>query len=157
MSAPETEAGGCFIDTNIWLYAFIVGDNPEKTARAKTLIETQSAVFVSTQVINETCVNLLRKAHFSEQQVQQLIESFYAKYAVVALSKPLLVKASAVREQHALSFWDSIIIASALATNATVLYSEDMQDGLVIENRLHIVNPFKESPQTAGPSEGGGA
>ncbi len=96
MSAPETEAESCFIDTNIWLYAFTVGNDPEKTARAKTLIETQSGVFVSTQVINEACVNLIKKARFSEQQVQQLIESFYAKYVVVELSKPLLLKASEV-------------------------------------------------------------
>jgi predicted nucleic acid-binding protein len=157
MSAPETEAGGCFIDTNIWLYAFTVGDDPQKTAHAKTLIETQSTVFVSTQVINEACVNLIRKVHFSEQQVQQLIESFYAKYIVLEFSKPLLLKASALREQHPFSFWDSLIVASALVANATVLYSEDMQDGLVVENRLRIVNPFKKSPQKAGPSEGSSA
>jgi predicted nucleic acid-binding protein len=157
MSAPETEAERCFIDTNIWLYAFTVGNNPEKTARAKALIEAQRAVFVSTQVINEACVNLIKKAHFSEQQIQQLIESFYAKYIVVELSKPLLLKASALRGQHALSFWDSIIVASALSTKATVLYSEDMQDGLVVENRLRIVNPFKGPPQVTAPPEGGSA
>ena len=59
MSAPETEAESCFIDTNIWLYAFTVGNDPEKTVRAKALIEAQSAIFVSTQVINEACVNLI--------------------------------------------------------------------------------------------------
>jgi predicted nucleic acid-binding protein len=155
MSAPETEPEGCFIDTNLWLYAFLVGDDPEKTARAKALIETRSVVFVSTQVINEACVNLRKKAHFSEQQVQQLIESFYAKYFVIELSKPLLLKASALREQHAFSFWDSLIVAGALTAGATVLYSEDMQDGLVIENRLRIANPFKEILQTDTPSEGG--
>jgi predicted nucleic acid-binding protein len=123
MTGPKTEAESCFIDTNIWLYAFTVGNDPEKTARAKTLIETQSTVFVSTQVINEVGVNLLKKARFSEQQIQQLIESFYAKYAVIEFSKPLLLRASALREQHALSFWDSLIVAGALAANATVLYS----------------------------------
>ena len=87
----------------------------------------------------------------------QLIESFYTKYAVIEFSKPLLLKASTLRGQHAFSFWDSIIVASALATNATVLYSEDMQDGLLVENRLRIVNPFKESLQTAPSSEGGSA
>ncbi len=46
MSASETEAESCFIDTNIWLYAFTVGNDLEKTARAKVLIEMQSAVFV---------------------------------------------------------------------------------------------------------------
>jgi predicted nucleic acid-binding protein len=157
MTGPEAKAASCFIDTNIWLYAFTVGDDPEKTARAKSLIETQSAVFVSAQVINEVCVNLLKKAQFSEQQIQHLIESFYAKYAVVELSKPLLLRGSALREQHAFSFWDSLIVAGALAANATVLYSEDMQDGLIVENRLRIVNPFKKSFQTADPSEGDSA
>lgn len=154
MSVPEAEAESCFIDTNIWRYAFTVGNDPEKTVRAKTLIEVQSAVFVSTQVINEVCVNLIKKAHFSEQQVQQLIESFYAKYVVVELSKPVVLKASALRGQHALSFWDSIIVASALATDATVLYSEDMQDGLVVEEQLRLVNPFKEPAQATTPPEG---
>ena len=146
MTGPETEAESCFLDTNIWLYAFTVGDDPKKTVRAKTLIETQSTVFVSTQVINEVCINLVKKARFSEQQVQQLIESFSAKYVVSEFSKPLLLKASALREQYAVSFWDSLIIASALAINTPVLYSEDMQDGLTIESRLRIINPFKESP-----------
>jgi predicted nucleic acid-binding protein len=60
MSGPEPEP--CFIDTNIWLYALIEDDDPGKSARAKLLIETRSAVIVSTQVINEVCVNLIKKA-----------------------------------------------------------------------------------------------
>src|SRR2546428_4456051 len=144
MSRPETEPERCFIDTNIWLYAFIEGDDRRKSAHAKALIEASSAVSVSTQVINEVCVNLIKKAQFSEQQVQQLIESFYVKYLVIELSKPLLLKASALREQYTFSFWDSTIVSSALYADASVLYSEDMQDGLIVENRMRIVNPFKE-------------
>ena len=146
MSGPEPES--CFIDTNIWLYALIEDDDPGKSARAKLLIETQSAVIVSTQVINEVCINLIKKAQLSEQHVQQLIESFYAKYLVVELSKPLLLKASALREQYAFSFWDSLIVSSALSADASALYSEDMQDGLVVEDWLRIINPFKELQPT---------
>lgn len=40
-------------------------------------------------------------------------------------------------------FYDSLIVASALESECTILYSEDMQPGLVIENQLKIVNPFK--------------
>ncbi len=148
MSGTEAPPESCFIDTNIWLYAFIEGDDPQKTARAKSLIETQRAIYVSTQVINEVCVNGIKKAHFSEQQVQQLIESFYAKYVVVDLSKSLLLKASALRGQNALSFWDSIIVSSALHANVSVLYSEDIQDGLLIENKVRIINPLKETQPT---------
>jgi predicted nucleic acid-binding protein len=107
---------------------------------------------VSTQVINEVCVNLIKRAQFSEQQVQQLIESFYAKYFVVELSKPLLLKASALRGQYAFSFWDSTIVASALYADASVLYSEDMQNGLVVESRVRIINPFDNLPSTNAPS-----
>jgi predicted nucleic acid-binding protein len=124
------------VDTNIWLYAFVEGDDPRKSARAKSLLEASRVVIVSPQVINEVCVNLIKKAQFSEPQVQPLIESFYAKYVVVEVSKALLLKASALREQYAFSFWDSTIVSSALQVGASVLYSEDMQAGLVVENRV---------------------
>jgi predicted nucleic acid-binding protein len=114
MSVPDAEPESCFVDTNIWLYAFIEGDDPQKTARAKALLEASRAIMVSTQVINEVCINLLKKAQFSEQQVQELIESFYAKYRVVELHTTHLLKASALREQYAFSFWDSLIVSSVL-------------------------------------------
>src|SRR5499426_1527133 len=142
MSVPDPEPASCFVDTNIWLYAFVEGDDLRKSARAKSLLEVSSIVSVSPQVINEVCVNLLKKAQFSELQVQQLIESFYAKYVVVEVSKALLLKASALRVQYTFSFWDSTIVASALQAGASVLYSEDMQAGLVVEHRVHIINPF---------------
>jgi predicted nucleic acid-binding protein len=152
MSVPNAAPESCFVDTNIWLYAFIEGDDPQKTARAKALLAASHAIIVSTQVINEVCINLLKKAQFSEQQVQQLIESFYAKYRVVELRTALLLKASALREQYAFSFWDSLIVASALHAEAAVLYSEDMQDGLVVEKRVRIINPFKHLlPKGAQP------
>jgi len=152
MSGAETAPESCFIDSNIWLYAFIKGDEAEKSTRAKSLIETQSAIHVSTQVINEVCVNLIKKARFSEQQVQQLIESFYAKYVVVELSKPLLLEASTLRVRYPFSFWDSIVVSSALHADASVLYSEDMQDGLVVENRMSVINPLKALQPAGGQS-----
>jgi predicted nucleic acid-binding protein len=53
-----------------------------------------------------------------------------------------------LREQYAFSFWDSLIVSSALHAEAAVLYSEDMQDGLVVEKRVRIINPFKQRPPT---------
>jgi len=144
MSVPDAAPESCFVDTNIWLYAFIEGEDRQKTARAKELLEASRTLIVSTQVINEVCVNLLKKAQFAEQQVQQLIESFYAKYMVIELSKALLLKASALRVQYTFSFWDSTIVSNALPADASVLYSEDMQDGLVVENRMRIINPFTQ-------------
>jgi predicted nucleic acid-binding protein len=70
MSVPDTAPEHCVVDTNIWLYAFIEGNAPQKTVRAKALLEASPAVIVSPQVVNEVCVNLLKKAQCSEPQVQ---------------------------------------------------------------------------------------
>jgi predicted nucleic acid-binding protein len=53
-----------------------------------------------------------------------------------------MLKASALRTRHQFSFWDSQIVAAALSVRAEVLYTEDMDTALVVENKLKIVNPF---------------
>jgi predicted nucleic acid-binding protein len=81
------------------------------------------------------CLNLLRRANFTEDQVSQLIESFYEKCRVVELTESGLLIASQLRQRYSLSFWDSTIVATALDAGVPVLYSEDMQHGLTIEGK----------------------
>ena len=130
-----------FVDTNIWLYAFIPTQDPDKSAKSKALIQ-QSDVIISPQVINEVCVNLIKKAQFDESSIRQLINSFYDKYNVVGIDNGTLLKSSELREKHQFSFWDSLIVSSALSGGAEILYTEDMSDGLVIEGHLTIINPL---------------
>lgn len=92
------EGPSCFIDTNIWLYAFIEADDTAKSTIARGLIQETEPV-VSTQVINEVCVNLLRRANFTEEQVSRLVESFYEKYQVIEPSRSVLLKASQLRQR----------------------------------------------------------
>jgi predicted nucleic acid-binding protein len=132
----------CFIDTNIWLYAFIPSQDAKKSAKAKAIIR-QSDIIVSSQIINEICVNLIKKAQFDEPAIQRLIDSFYSRYSVMSVDKTTLLKASELRERLQLSFWDSLIVSSALLGSAEILYTEDMADGLLVENRLRIANPLK--------------
>jgi predicted nucleic acid-binding protein len=138
---PDNQAPTCFIDTNIWLYAFIETDDSVKSATARTLIQETEPV-LSTQVINEVCVNVLRRANFTEEQVSRLIVSFYEKYPVIELNRSILLTASRLRQRYSLSFWDSTIVASALDAGVSILYSEDMQHGLTIEEQLQVRNPF---------------
>jgi predicted nucleic acid-binding protein len=141
MSATPLQQETCFIDSNIWIYALTVQDDPMKTEQAKRLIIGQSDIAVSTQVINEVCVNLLKKASFTEAELRDVADDFFVQYTVQEIGQAIIRKASLLREQHHLSFWDGLIVASALASSATILYSEDMHDGLTIEG-LTIVNPF---------------
>jgi predicted nucleic acid-binding protein len=138
---PDNQAPTCFIDTNIWLYAFIETDDSVKSATARTLIQETEPV-LSTQVINEVCVNVLRRANFTEEQVSRLIVSFYERYPVIELNRSILLTASRLRQRYSLSFWDSTIVASALDAGVSILYSEDMQHGLTIEEQLQVRNPF---------------
>lgn len=141
---PEISAIPCFVDTNVWLYAFIENRDSARSARASGLIQ-QGNIRLSTQVVNEVCVNLLKKAKFSEDTLRQLIDAFYTKYDVADLQRSTFLAASELRHRYSLSYWDSMIVASALETGAEVLYSEDMQDGLLVNSWLRIVNPFSEN------------
>jgi predicted nucleic acid-binding protein len=131
----------CFVDTNIWLYGFIEADETDKSKVARELIRACHPV-LSVQVINEVCVNLIKKAGFSEGQIQELIKSFYEKYSVVELDQDLLLHASKLRQSYALSFWDSLVISSALIAGVQTLYTEDFQHGQVINQTLRVLNPF---------------
>jgi predicted nucleic acid-binding protein len=140
MSETESRA---FVDTNIWLYALIEGQDTTKSSVASELLHKNRGSFVvSTQVINEICVNMLRKANANESTVQKLIRSFFHRYDVVLLEETVMLTASDLREQYSFSYWDSLIVASALAAEASILYSEDMQSGQVINEKLKITNPF---------------
>ena len=142
MSESNSGKEHCFIDTNIWLYSFIETQDREKTSVAKSIVK-QKLITVSTQIINEVCVNLIKKTQFPEQDIEKLIESFYETYSIIEIDKQILLKASQLRINHTFSFWDSLVVASALYSSTDILYSEDMQHGFIIENGLKIVNPFK--------------
>jgi predicted nucleic acid-binding protein len=58
-------------------------------------------------------------------------------------TKEIIQTASSVREKYSLSFWDSVIVSSALCSNCDILISEDMQDGLIINDKLKIRNILK--------------
>jgi predicted nucleic acid-binding protein len=138
----------CFVDSNIWLYRLLdnqsLSDDERLRKRnvANELTATQG-IIVSTQVINEVCVNASKKAGLTEEQIKRLVQSFESRCVVVSLNTSHLIRASDLRVQYKFSFWDSLIVASALSAKAKTLYSEDMHDGLIVANELEIVNPFK--------------
>ncbi|MBD2518724.1 PIN domain-containing protein [Nostoc sp. FACHB-973] len=88
--------------------------------------------------------DLLKKAAFNEEQVKTVIQSLYRRCTVVEFNLTIFEAASNLRSRYNFSFWDSLIIACALAGGASILYSEDMQDGLLVDNQLEIVNPFNQ-------------
>ncbi len=132
-----------FVDSNVWLYAFI--DNwGRKHELAHNLIKQTDNLAISSQVISEVCVNLLKKAGRDEMFVQRLIFDFYSNYSVTPITELIQISASRLRKRYSLSFWDSMICSAAIEMGCVKLLSEDMQDGLLINDQLTIVNPFKQ-------------
>lgn len=131
-----------FVDSNLWLYTFM-SDDLEKKATAAEIVSNPAAV-LSTQVVNEICVNLIKKAGYSEAEIQQTITNFYANYEIARIERPDIVKASQLRARMPLSYWDSLLLGTAMNARCTLLYSEDMQHNLLVEN-IRIINPFKNA------------
>ena len=131
-----------FIDSNIWLYAFMNGDIAKKNVALKVI--SNNNVILSTQVLNEISINLIKKANYNEDDVYKLVENIYEKYNVICIDKSIILNSLYIKKHYSISFWDSLIVAAAISVNADVLYSEDMHSELIIENKLKIINPFDE-------------
>ena len=130
-----------FIDTNIILYAISTQDAYKRSIATPIVLADAT---ISAQVINEASINLLKKLKFNEEMIQKFVDSSYHRYNVVELTRNVFIRASELREKYNFSYYDSIIVSAAIIANCTVLYSEDMQHELIVENRLQIINPFKK-------------
>jgi predicted nucleic acid-binding protein len=132
-----------FIDSNIWLYLFLQDDNKKyKTTEEYLLKNNLNSTFIITyQVINEVA-NILLKNNFAEVEIRENIEYLLKICTLQDFTKEIALTASFVREKYSISFWDSIIIGSALFAKCDTLISEDMQNGLKIDDKLLIKNIF---------------
>ncbi len=88
-----------FIDTNIWLYRLFDDQRIEALERERkrkiaTAITEQPNLIISTQVINELSVNLIKKAKFNESQIKAIIQSLYNRCQVLAFELTILESAS---------------------------------------------------------------
>ncbi len=132
-----------FLDSNIWIYALSSNFDEKKCVAANKLIE-RSDIRISTQIIGEVCNASLRKARALEAKIKELIDFFFDEFDPIEIrDREQMLRASALRERYNFSYWDSFIVLAALESNCSILYSEDMQDGLVVDGTLTIRNPFK--------------
>ena len=129
------------LDSNVWFYAFVDSQDLAKHLIAKDLIAGQG-VLVAQQTIGEVCNSLLRKTRLGESELRSIVRSFYRHYQPIPLEEDDYLLASELRQKHKFSHWDSLLVAVAVRSGATRLYSEDMHNGLVVEGTTTIRNPF---------------
>ncbi|MDF1547214.1 MAG: PIN domain-containing protein [Bacteroidales bacterium] len=129
-----------FADSNIWLYALMEGDSAKKSIAGGIILRKN--VVISVQVVNEISVNLIKKANYTDKEILVLLKNLKEKYVISGLNYRNLTQSAEIRIRYKLSFWDSLIISSALQNSCDILYTEDLHQGLIIENTLKVVNPF---------------
>ena len=129
-----------FLDSNVLLYAYSETD-PGKRARARTLADDPGAI-ISTQVLSEFANVVLRKFGMPVAEARRRTAELAARCDVFTVTPATVIEAFRIRERFGFGFFDSQIVASALASGATTLYSEDLHHGQTIDGILRILSPF---------------
>lgn len=135
-----------FLDTNIFIYSIDTSPSQSfKRDKARSLIrehiEMESGV-ISIQVLQEFFVGSTSKipAPLSAEEALEFIQ-YISAFATVIPSVEMVIAAIALHQKHRFSFWDAMIIQSAMVANCDLLLSEDLQHGFKLGS-LTIKNPF---------------
>src|SRR5258708_24617570 len=133
-----------FVDTNILIYAHDrnAGIKPD---RARQLIESlwmSGEGVLSTQVLQELCVNLRRKVAkpLPVDEIRGLIDD-YLSWEIVVNSPQAVLQALEIEVRYKTSFWDALILQAAEQSGAAVLYSEDLAAQQSC-GTVRVVNPL---------------
>ncbi len=134
-----------FIDTNIFVYAFLNSKKEYlKHTAAQNLLKNfddKNSVIISTQVCSEYYSALL-KNKINDTVIQESLKKIIDNCSVKPIKKSTIITLFNIKKRYKYSYWDSLILASTIENNCTILYSEDMQHNQIIENKLKIINPF---------------
>jgi predicted nucleic acid-binding protein len=131
-----------FLDTNLWIY-LQDGSSGDKSQRVSDLIRDNAGIIlISTQVLGELYHVITRKKIASPQVAGQVVRDLLEDFPVLNIDPPNVKKALEINLRYGYTYWDSLILATALLANCTIVYSEDMQHNQLVESQLRIVNPF---------------
>jgi len=136
-------ADKAFIDTNVFIY-YQRSDDNIKHKISEDVIGFFDCV-VSTQVINEICSLLTRKYPTPLSEIKKYIADIIDSSDLIIITYSLIEKALGLCNKYSISYYDALMVAAALEANCKYLISEDMQDGLVIENKLQILNIYEHT------------
>ena len=129
-----------FFDTNVILYSYShINDN--KSIVAKELIRNYYGV-ISTQVLQEMCNVLIKKFRLDEHSIFKTLTELNKNSKVEINRSQTINSALQIHFKYEFSYYDSLIIASALQNECSILYSEDLHHNQKIEKTLTIINPF---------------
>ncbi|MEO8854651.1 MAG: PIN domain-containing protein [Ginsengibacter sp.] len=130
-----------FIDSNILIYAHTMQDERKKKIAHK-ILSSDLAIFGNTQVINESINVFIKRFKIPLIEIKNIIDQILLYLPVKTINSLTIQSALGICEKYQYSYYDSLIVSSALQNDCSTLYSEDLQHNQKIENCLTIINPF---------------
>ena len=129
---------GSFLDSNIVLY--LASEDLPKADRAQELVAQGGTI--SVQVLNEIANISRRKMGLSWAETRNFLLMIRGLLKVEPITIEIHDVGISLAERYQLSVYDSMIVSAALCAECETLLSEDLQDGLLINGRLRVFNPF---------------
>jgi hypothetical protein len=134
-----------FLDTNILVYSFDDGE-PAKRDKARELIEQALETrrgAISWQVVQEFLNVALHKwqKQMTPADSREYLQTVLNPLCAVYPSTEIWSASLRIAEESQYRFYDSLIVAAAIQSGATIIYSEDLQHGRQF-GTLEIRNPF---------------
>ena len=129
---------GSFLDSNIVLY--LASEDLLKADRAQELVAEGGTI--SVQVLNEIANISRRKMGLSWTETRNFLLMIRGLLKVEPITIEIHDVGISLAERYQLSVYDSMIVSAALSAECDTLLSEDLQDGLLINGRLRVLNPF---------------
>ena len=135
--------GKAFIDTNVFVYAKLkpAQDEAKRRAAVGFLQNFDLNAVVSVQVVNEFSSVLLRHK-IEDETIRSAIREMAQDCVISPISFETVENAWTIRKRYGFSYWDSLIVSSALENQCGKLFTEDLQHNQIIDNQLKIINPF---------------
>ncbi len=139
-------SGRAFVDTNILVYLFDSRDPAKQRVAGEVLAKMSTSgesICISTQVLQEAFVALTAKLRLDTEYARmQLEQTSDAGFEVLTVHPAIIWRATRRRGRDKVSFWDCLIIESAIDAKCRVLLTADLQHGQRFGN-LQVINPFR--------------
>ena len=132
-----------FLDTNVFLYAFLNQDAAKKSVAARIISNAvlSGDGYVSQQVVNEFCNVMVKKSGKSLSEILEATKLF-ARFNMVEGSLRLTDRALEIKDAFGVQFYDSLMLAFSEAAGCVEILTEDLNDGQMYGS-VKAVNPFR--------------
>jgi predicted nucleic acid-binding protein len=127
-----------FFDTNVLLYLFSQDETKAKQTEALLAL----GGLISVQILNELASVATRKLKLSWTETHEMLSLIRALCKVKPVTMETHEQGILLAQRYGFSIYDAMIAASALLSGCRTLFTEDLQNGQRVENRLTICNPF---------------